>query len=79
MTVKIAFCAAVMLLASNTLAQANDSAAKVSAGGIVLEKTDSVHMRSEDLYVSKDLVKVHYVFENVTDAPQNLTVASRTF
>lgn len=56
-------------------AQANDSAAKISAGGIVLEKTDNVRMVSEDLYVSKDLVKVRYVYENITNAPQDLTVA----
>ena len=56
-------------------ALANDSAAKISAGGIVLEKTDKVAMLSEDLYLSKDLVKVRYVYQNITSEPEELTIA----
>lgn len=67
--------AALFSVVSCTICVANDSAAKISAGGIVLEKTDSVRMHSEDLYVSKDLVKVKYVYENITEIAQDLTVA----
>lgn len=63
------------LLMTSGSAMANDSSAKISAGGIVLEKTDKVRMVSEDLYVSKDLVTVKYVYKNVTNAPAKLTVA----
>jgi len=75
MTVFPKLCVAIVCIVTSTAAIANDSAAKISAGGIVLEKTDSVRMKSEDLYVSKDLVKVRYVYENITDEMQNLTVA----
>ncbi|MCZ4271626.1 DUF4424 family protein [Maritalea porphyrae] len=70
-----AFWAALFCVTAAPVAVANDSSAKISAGGIVLEKTDSVRMNSEDLYISKDLVKVHYVYENITNDTQDLTVA----
>jgi len=54
---------------------ANDSIATVSAGGITLQKTDGIVMQSEDLYLSLDQVKVHYVFENVSGQDIKTTVA----
>jgi hypothetical protein len=37
-------------------ASANDSAAELGAGGVVLTRSDSIVMESEDLYVSQDRV-----------------------
>jgi hypothetical protein len=43
---------------------ANDSTAETAAGGLVLTQSDSIDMLSEDLYVSSDEIRVHYVFRN---------------
>ncbi len=54
---------------------ANDSTATVGAGGLVLEKTDSIAMESEDLYVSVDEVRVAYRFRNITAMPVTTVIA----
>lgn len=59
-----ALLAAVMLAAPAT---ANDSVASMGAGGLVLERTDGIEMRSEDLYVSAREIRVRYRFYNRTD------------
>lgn len=46
--------------------RANDSAASVGAGGIHFEKTKGLVMEKEDLFISKEKVKVSYVFKNIT-------------
>ncbi len=56
-------------------ALANDSTATVGAGGLVLEKTDSIAMESEDLYVSADEVRVRYLFRNLSKEPLTTVVA----
>ncbi len=45
-------------------ALANDSTAETAAGGLVLTRSDSIDMLSEDLYVSADEIRVRYVFRN---------------
>ncbi len=47
-------------------ALANDTTASTAAGGLVLEKTDAIDMVSEDLFVSTDQIRIHYVFRNRT-------------
>lgn len=47
-------------------AAANDSVASMGAGGLVLERTDGIEMRSEDLYVSAAEIRVRYRFYNRT-------------
>lgn len=47
-------------------AAANDSVASMGAGGLVLERTDGIEMRSEDLYVSAPEIRVRYRFYNRT-------------
>lgn len=47
-------------------AAANDSVASMGAGGLVLERTDGIEMRSEDLYVSAREIRVRYRFYNRT-------------
>jgi hypothetical protein len=64
-----------LLVAVATPALANDSTATIGAGGLVLQKTDSISMESEDLYLSVDEVRVGYRFRNVTAIPVTTVVA----
>jgi Domain of unknown function (DUF4424) len=43
---------------------ANDSSAAVGVGGLYLQKNDVVSMDSEDLFLSKELVRIKYRFTN---------------
>lgn len=56
-------------------ALANDSAVRIEAGGIVLEKTDEIRMASEDLFISLHRIAVDYVYENVTGEDVTATIA----
>ncbi|MFP5328827.1 MAG: DUF4424 family protein [Alphaproteobacteria bacterium] len=51
-------------LAAATAALGNDTTASTAAGGLVLERTDSIDMLSEDLFVSANEIRVRYVFRN---------------
>jgi hypothetical protein len=64
---------AAMLVAGAALA--NDSTAELAAGGLVLKTTDSIEMRSEDLYISQKEVVVKYRFQNTSAAPVSTVVA----
>lgn len=64
---------AALLLASPALA--NDSTAELGAGGLVYVTTDAVRMKSEDLFVSMDEVRVRYEFENASDEDVTSLVA----
>ena len=54
---------------------ANDSIADTALGGLTLAKTDAISMDSEDLYISRDKVRVLYHFTNTTNAPIDALVA----
>lgn len=54
---------------------ANDSTAELAAGGLVLTHSDGIEMRSEDLAISREAVKVRYVFRNVTGKDVTALVA----
>ena len=56
-------------------ARANDSTAYLGAGGLEFTTTDSVAMEREDLFVSRERIRVEYVFRNVTTSPVDLRVA----
>jgi hypothetical protein len=56
-------------------ARANDSTAHLAAGGLVLSRNDAIEMRSEDLFVSMDEVRVRYRFYNRTDNDVTTLVA----
>lgn len=64
---------AVLMLAAP--ATANDTVASMGAGGLVLERTDGIEMRSEDLYVSSREIRVRYRFHNRTDRDISTIVA----
>jgi len=51
-------------------ALADDSSAMLGAGGIVLTRNADIRMASEDLFLSPNAVKVHYVFAN--DSAQDI-------
>jgi len=69
----IVLLASVMVLACPALA--NDSTASTAAGGLVLERTDDIDMVSEDLFVSADQIRVHYVFRNRSSRDLETVVA----
>ncbi len=64
---------AATLLAAPALA--NDSTAELAAGGLILKTTDSIEMRSEDLFISQKEVVVKYRFQNTSAAPVSTVVA----
>lgn len=64
-----------LAMALSAPAAANDSTAETAAGGLVLTQTDAIEMRSEDLSISADEVRVRYVFHNRTAADVTTLVA----
>ena len=56
-------------------AVANDSVASMGAGGLVLQRTDGIVMRSEDLFISAHEIRVRYAFFNRTGADISTIVA----
>lgn len=56
-------------------ALANDSEAAVNLGGIELVANQAVSMDSEDLYISKDEVRVRYRYTNRTARDVELTIS----
>ena len=65
--------AASLLLAAPAIA--NDSTAELGAGGLAYITTDKIRMRSEDLYISLDEVRVRYEFVNTSDEDVTSLVA----
>lgn len=55
--------------------QANDSVAEIGAGGIVLGRSNEIRLEREDLFISRDLVTVDYVFRNEGDKDIETLVA----
>ena len=70
-----ALCLALMMVARAGSAAANDSAAELAAGGLVLVKTDAITMQREDLTLSPSQVRVRYEMRNDTGQPVTLRVA----
>lgn len=63
------------LLVFYSPARANDFAAAIESGNLVIKKSDGIVMVSEDLFLSKDLVKVEYIFHNTTSKDIQTLVA----
>lgn len=61
-------CASLLLCAVASAAHANDSTAELGAGGLVLSRSDVIEMAREDLFISKEAVRVDYVFRNRSEA-----------
>ena len=57
------------------LSNANDSSSCIGMGGLVFQKNAKIKMLSEELKISPDLIKVDYVYHNVSDEDIELLVA----
>ncbi|MBE9579041.1 MULTISPECIES: DUF4424 family protein [Moraxella] len=62
------------LLLSSITVHANDSTGYVGVGGVAYIKNPNIAMKSEDLYISKDIIKVAYEFKNLTNKDIRQTV-----
>lgn len=62
-------------LAAAGAASGNDTTASTAAGGLVLERSDTIDMVSDDLFVSADEIRVRYVFRNQAQADMDTIVA----
>lgn len=67
--------ASALMFGLSVPAFANDSTAELGTGGLILSRTDAITMQKEDLFISRDEVKVDYVFRNTTDADVSTVVA----
>lgn len=56
-------------------ARANDSTAELDNNGLVLVKNDKIEMRSEDLFISAQEIRVKYRFFNTSDQDMTVHVA----
>ena len=64
-----------LLAALATPSRANDSSAALSTGGLTLTRNDVIEMDSEDLFISKQAIRVAYRFRNPTAATVTTLVA----
>jgi hypothetical protein len=71
----LAALAAAAFIALAVPALANDATAELGAGGLQLVYNPAIEMARENLFVSKDEVRVDYHFQNITKAPVTVTVA----
>ena len=69
------FFIAAALLALAAPALADDSTAALGTGGLVLEKTDKIVLRAEDLYLSTKEIRISYRFFNKTGQDLPATIA----
>ena len=62
------------IMLSITAAQANDSSGYIGIGGVAYIKNRNITMHSEDLYISKNRVRVNYEFKNLSNKNVTETV-----
>lgn len=60
-----------ILLQISTYSLANDSTGYVGTGGVAYLKNSHITMQSEDLFISKKLIKVDYLYKNLS--PKDVT------
>lgn len=73
--VRVFLAAFALALSLQAPAKANDSAAALDAGGLVLVRDPDIALASEDLRIGLDRITVDYVFRNKAAAPKTLRVA----
>ncbi|SLJ85310.1 DUF4424 family protein [Psychrobacter sp. DAB_AL43B] len=69
-SIKVA-CIAILAI---TNVQANDSTGYIGTGGVAYLKNKNISMHSEDLYISKDKIRVNYEFKNLSNKDITETV-----
>ncbi|MBB4301247.1 hypothetical protein GGD81_000262 [Rhodobium orientis] len=67
--------ATLLAVAMSAPARANDSAARIDAGGLVFTQSGAIQMAEEDLYLARDEVRVRYLFRNTSDKDVTTLVA----
>jgi len=72
---RMAIATAVASLPLGTPAFANDSTAELGTGGLDFVQNENVEMRSEQLFVSTEQIRVTYRFFNKSDQPVTNLVA----
>jgi Domain of unknown function (DUF4424) len=65
----------ILLLNLASPAFANDTTAELAVGGLRLTQSDAISLDKEDLYISRDEVRVDYVFTNTSDKDVETLVA----
>lgn len=73
--VRIRLAACALALSLHAPARANDSAAALDAGGLVLVRDPDITLVSEDLRIGLDRIGVDYAFRNGAAAPKTLRIA----
>lgn len=66
---------AAAMLAFTLPAKANDSQAEIVIGGLTLKQSDAIRLDSEDLYISREEVRVNYRFTNTANRDIETLVA----
>jgi hypothetical protein len=61
-------------LCAASAVRANDGIGEMEAGGLVFRHTNQIDMVSEDLYVSRERIRVRYLFRNRTRRPVRVIV-----
>ncbi len=56
-----------VLVQLSTYGLANDSTGYVGTGGIQYLKNSQIAMQSEDLFISKKIIKVDYLYKNLSN------------
>ena len=69
------FWAAAMVLGTSLPALANDTTAVLTTGGLEFVTNPDIVMESEELFISKDEIRVVYQFRNTGDTDQSILVA----
>lgn len=64
-----------LAVACSAPARANDSAAALDAGGLVLVRDPDIALESEDLRIGIERIEVDYVFRNRSESPRTLRIA----
>ena len=67
--------AASALLFTASVALANGVVTQRKAGGLVFTKTDTISIASEDLYISRDEIRVSYIYQSKAPKAQNVTIS----
>ena len=75
MSGKMAALAILAIVGLGRAAAANDTMAALGTGGLQFVQSDSVEMRSEDLFVSEREIRVRYVFRNTSSRDVTSIVA----
>jgi Domain of unknown function (DUF4424) len=65
----------ILLLNLTSPSSANDTTAELAVGGLRLTQSDAISLDKEELYISRDEVRVDYLFTNTTDKDVETLVA----